>query len=99
MWPLPPDTSPTQTPPPPTSTRPWAATLRAVVVATAGLLPLLPQIAAAAHVETVPVVVAVLGAAAAIQRVIAIPAVRTWVLRYAPWNWTTPETYTGRHRR
>lgn len=93
---MPPDNSPASTPP----RSPWRDTLRTTVVATAALLPILPEIARAAHVETVPTVVGVLGVAAAIQRVIAIPSVRAWARKFAPWNWTSPtDIPPGRHRK
>ena len=90
---------PPETSQPPTRSQ-WRDTLRTIVVAGAALLPILPEIARAAHVETIPVVVGVLGVAAAVQRVIAIPTFRAWARKFAPWNWTTPtDTPPGRHRK
>lgn len=64
----------------PTTTRfPWRATLRTVVVAGLGLLPLLPEIARAADINTIPAVVSVLAVTAAIQRVISVPGVERWL--------------------
>lgn len=90
---MPPDNSQ-----PPTRSQ-WQDTLRTVSVAAVGLLPILPEIARASGVETVPFVVGVLAVAAAVQRVIAVPAVRTWLVRWAPWNWQLPAKYNGRHRK
>ncbi|WP_296216249.1 hypothetical protein [uncultured Corynebacterium sp.] len=60
----------------PTQVRyPWRATLRTVIVVAISLLPVLPDIARSAGISTVPAVVCVLTAAAAVQRVIAIPQV------------------------
>ncbi|MGC3903932.1 hypothetical protein ACYB2S_07350 [Corynebacterium variabile] len=90
---------PPETSQPPTRSQ-WRDTLRTIVVAGVALLPILPELARASGVETVPVVVGVLAVAAAVQRVLAVPAFRTWARKYAPWNWTTPtDTYTGRHRK
>lgn len=77
-------------------TYPWRATLRTVIVAAIGLLPLLPEIAKAAHVETVPVVVATLTITAAIQRVLAVPGVDKWLRDNT--QWLSSEPYEGKHR-
>lgn len=71
-----PRTTPTQV------LRPWRATLRAVIVAALALLPLLPEIARAANIDTAPAVVSVLAVVAAIQRVITLPSVDRWLGRY-----------------
>lgn len=90
-------------PPESSPRRPWTDTIRTTLIATAALLPLLPDIAAAAHIETVPAVIAVLGITAAIQRVIAVPGVEDWLRRVLPItpDPPTPDTadYTGRHRK
>lgn len=62
--------------------RPWRSTVRAVVVAVVALLPLLPDIAEALGIETVPVVASILAIVAAVQRVLALPAVDHWLSRY-----------------
>ena len=68
---MPPESSPpTEPAPEPAPRRPWTDTARTAVIATAALLPLLPDIAAAAHIETVPAVVTVLGVAAAFSFVL-----------------------------
>lgn len=65
---------------PPTQIRyPWRSMLRSVAVATIALLPVLPEIAKAAGVETVPLVVSTLGIVAVLQRIITIPEVDKWL--------------------
>lgn len=79
------------TPQTPTQQRhPWRATARTVLAATVALLPLLPTIAATAHVSTVPVVAGVVVVAGTITRVLAIPAVDGWLRRYLPWLAASP---------
>lgn len=109
---MPPHNSPNDTgehTPTPATRRPWRATVRTVLIAGMGLLPLLPSIASAAHIETIPLVVSILVTTAAIQRVIEIPAVRQY-LRYwfrflspepdiPPPHSTGVRTYQGRHRK
>ena len=64
----------------PTQVRyPWRATVRTTIVAGIALLPLLPDMARAAGIETVPAVVTILAGAAAVQRVIAVPGVDRWL--------------------
>lgn len=80
---------------------PWRATLRTVLVAAVGLLPVIPDIARATDIEAVPVVAAVLVAVATIQRVLAVPSVEHWlrqnVLRFLSAEPRT--TYNGKHRK
>ncbi len=64
--------------------RPWSAVLRTSVAAFLGLLPILPLIAQALHVETVPVVASTLAVTAAVTRVLAVPEVERWLRRWAP---------------
>lgn len=65
---------------PPTQIRyPWRSVLRSVAVATVALLPVLPEIAKVAGVETVPLVASTLGIVAVLQRIITIPEVDTWL--------------------
>lgn len=74
---LPPDTHrPTQV------ARPWRATFRVVGVTALALLPALPEIADATNIDTVPTVIALLTIAAAVQRVLTIPAVDRVLARY-----------------
>ena len=65
---------------PPTQIRyPWRSVLRSVAVATIALLPVLPEIARVAGVETVPLVASTLGIVAVLQRIITIPEVDKWL--------------------
>ena len=65
---------------PPTQIRyPWRSVVRSVAVATIALLPVLPEIAKAAGVETVPLVASTLGIVAVLQRIITIPEVDKWL--------------------
>lgn len=79
---------------------PWRATVRTTLVALVALLPLLPDIAAAAHIDTLPATVAVLAVAAAIQRVLAIPGVETWLRTWTRGLSAEPPTEdTAKHRK
>ena len=71
---------PPETSQPPTRSQ-WRDTLRTIVVAGAALLPILPELARASGVETVPVVVGVLAVAAAVQRVLDDPTYRVAAAR------------------
>ena len=65
---------------PPTQIRyPWRSVLRSVAVATIALLPVLPEIAKVAGVETVPLMASTLGIVAVLQRIITIPEVDRWL--------------------
>lgn len=65
---------------PPTQIRyPWRSVLRSVAVATIALLPVIPEIAKVAGVETVPLVASTLGVVAVLQRIITIPEVDKWL--------------------
>lgn len=65
---------------PPTQVRyPWRSVIRSVAVATIALLPVLPEIAKVAGIETVPLVASTLGIVAVLQRIITIPEVDTWL--------------------
>lgn len=73
------------TQPQPTQSRhPWRATVRTVFAATIALASLLPTIAVVAHVDTVAAVGQVLTVAGAVTRVMAIPGVNEWLMRYLP---------------
>ena len=72
--------------------RPWRATVRtafAVVVALAAMLPLL--IAAAGVDETLPPVAGALAIAGAVTRVLALPAVETFLAQFVPWLAADPD--------
>ncbi|GAA1012166.1 hypothetical protein GCM10009551_097900 [Nocardiopsis tropica] len=86
------------------TSRPWAATLRSVLITALALVPALPEIARAAGIETVPFVASILAISGALTRVLAVPAVATQLERLgrrtpptdpAP---LTPPTYIGQHR-
>lgn len=65
---------------PPTQIRyPWRSVIRSVAVATIALLPVLPEIAKVAGIETVPLVASTLGVVAVLQRIITIPEVDKWL--------------------
>ena len=65
---------------PPTLIRyPWRSVIRSVAVTTIALLPVLPEIAKVAGVETVPLVASTLGIVAVLQRIITIPEVDKWL--------------------
>jgi len=84
--------------------RPWRTTVRTVLAATAGLVPLLPDIARELGVDTIPAVASVLAIVAASTRIFAIPEVDAWMDRWFPWLAADPmtipemEEYHGRHR-
>lgn len=68
-----------------TQTRhPWRATLRTAVAVAIGLVPVLPEVAETLHVDRLPVILPVLAVAAAVTRVLAIPAVDAALKRYVP---------------
>lgn len=58
---------------------PWRSVARSVAVATIALLPVLPEIAKVAGVETMPLVASTLGIVAVLQRIITIPEVDRWL--------------------
>ena len=84
--------------------RPWRTTVRTVMVATVGLIPLLPDIARELDIATIPAVASVLAIIAAITRIVAIPEVDAWLDEWFPWLSADPLTpdekdeYRGRHR-
>lgn len=80
----------------PTQTRyPWRATVRTVFAGVVGGLSLLPEVAAAAHIGTVPTVVQVLAVTGAVTRVLALPSVNTFLGEYFPWLAATPTQATA----
>ncbi|NLU77792.1 hypothetical protein HCA58_05150 [Micromonospora sp. HNM0581] len=75
----------------PTQTRhPWRATVRTIFAVTVALLSLLPTIAVAGGVDDVPAVAQVLGVAAAVTRVLALPGVEAFLQRFLPWLASAP---------
>lgn len=76
--------------------RPWRATIRtafAVVVALAAMLPLLVD--AAGLDQTLPPVAGALAIAGAITRILALPAVETFLARFVPWLAADPADDAG----
>lgn len=67
------------------STQPWRAVLRTTFAAAIGLMPVLPLIADTLDIDTVPAVACVLGGAAAVTRVLAIPEMEEWLRSWVPW--------------
>lgn len=73
--------------------RPWRATVRtalAVVIALAAMLPALVD--ASGLDQTAPPVVGALAIAAAVTRVMALPAVEAFLARFVPWLAAEPES-------
>jgi hypothetical protein len=63
-----------------TQTRhPWRATVRTVLAAVVGLLPLLPSIAGELGVSAIPWVISLLAVTGAVTRVLAMPQVEAWL--------------------
>lgn len=58
--------------------------LRSTTASLIGLLPVLPLIADAADIDTVPIVASVLTVSAAVTRILAIPQVELWLRRWSP---------------
>lgn len=70
----------------PTQTRhPWRATLRTVAAGAVSGAVVLPLVADQLHLSNVPAVAAVVAGCGALTRVLAMPAVDAWLLRFAPW--------------
>lgn len=69
---------------------PWRAVIRTVAAGIVGALTLLPEVATAAHIGTVPTVVQVLAVTGAITRVLALPSVNSWLGTYLPWLSASP---------
>lgn len=79
--------------PTPTTTQirhPWRATARTLFAASVGALSLLPTVAIAAGVDTVPLVAQAVGVASAVTRVLALPGVDAWLRTYAPFLASAP---------
>ncbi|MET8352637.1 hypothetical protein [Micromonospora sp. NPDC005206] len=74
-----------------TQTRhPWRATARTIFAGTVAGLSLLPTIAVAGGIDTVPAVAQVVGVAAAITRVLALPGVESFMERFLPFLAAAP---------
>lgn len=61
------------------SRHPWRATTRTVLAALVALLPILPTLADELGVAAIPWVGGMLGVAAAVTRVLAMPVVESWL--------------------
>jgi hypothetical protein len=77
--------------------RPWRSTARTVFQSLVGLAVIAPLIAAAIEEATgydldgVPFIAAVLAGAAAVARVMAVPAVEAWLRRFLPFLAAAPK--------
>ena len=77
--------------------RPWRSTARSVFQALIGLAVIAPLVAAAVEEATgydldgIPLIAAVLAGAAAVARVMAVPAVEVWLRRFVPWLAAAPK--------
>lgn len=77
--------------------RPWRSTARTIFQALVGLAVIAPLVAAAIEeatgydLEGVPFIAAVLAGAAAVARVMAVPAVEVWLRRFVPWLAAAPK--------
>lgn len=77
--------------------RPWRALVRTGAVVLVALLPMIPDIVAAADIGDIPGVALVVAIAVAAQRILSTPTVEIFLNRYAPWLAADP--YTGTHRK
>lgn len=69
---------------------PYRATIRTIFAVVVGLLLLLPVVADTAGIDGVPLVARVLVAAAAVTRVLALPAVDLFLKQWVPWLASAP---------
>lgn len=74
---------------------PWRAVMRSTIAAIIGILPVLPLIADAIDIDTIPFVATILTVSAAATRVMAIPQFQHWLDRWAPW--LAADLYHHRH--
>lgn len=74
---------------------PNRATVRTVIAAAIGILPLLPIVAKELGIESIPWVAAALAVTAGITRILANPLVAAWIEKYAPL--LAPEPKAGKH--
>jgi hypothetical protein len=65
--------------------------LRTAVAIVVGLLPLLPEIAVAGHVDTAAWMVQLLAVATAVTKVLAMPGVESLLKQYLPWLAAAPK--------
>lgn len=76
---IPPPAAPTQV------KRPWRATARTTFQALLGLCALLPVVVSTLGWDDAPWLAVPLAVAAAACRIMALPAVEAWIMRYLPW--------------
>ncbi|GAA5143370.1 hypothetical protein GCM10023340_08660 [Nocardioides marinquilinus] len=79
--------------------RPWRSTARSAFQALVGLCVLMPLLIGAAGLDPakVPLLAGVVGVAAAVTRIMAIPAVEEWLRRFLPFLAAAPRP-KRRHR-
>jgi len=65
--------------------QPRRATIRTVIAAIVGLIPVLPDVIRAYGLDSIPVIAAGLTIIAATARVLTLPQVEKWLQDYAPW--------------
>lgn len=70
----------------------WKSTLRTIISAFVGIVPVMLVLADELDIDQIPVVAAVLGVAAGLARTFTSPAARTWIDTYLGGD------YTGKHR-
>lgn len=76
--------------------RPWRATVRTVFQALVGLATMLPLLVNATGLDqTAPLIAGALTVSAALTRVMALPAVETWLRRFVPWLAADPDPRPG----
>lgn len=78
------------------STRPWKAVLRTLIVAVLALIPLFQSAAVELGINEIPWIAGTLVFMAALQRVLAVPAVELFLQSYVPW--LAAGAYVGKHR-
>lgn len=82
----------------PTQVRhPWRATFRSVLAAALAAIPVVVLVIEELDLETVPIFAGFLALAAAISRVLAMPATENFLNEYFPLM--AAEVYRGRHRK
>ncbi|WP_228787004.1 hypothetical protein [Nocardia terpenica] len=63
---------------------PWQATARTVFAVVVALVSLIPVLAVAGGIDTVPAVAQVIAVCGAVTRVLAMPAVNDFIVRFLP---------------
>ncbi len=78
------------------SKHPRRAMIRTAVAAVVALLPILPTLVEKLGIGTVPWVIGIVGGAAAVTRVLAMPQMEEWLHEYAPWLSAQPAPPEGK---